>query len=179
MEYCGLKYQGNSSHSKSKKKSVLKRRGPRKLTNFTRFWPILLNSARLMRVMHYDEFNAKLCVIMCAKTHILECRDVRIFFFFHHFEQFHEITQLCARTIFTSLNMYDTNNDIYRVSLDHCMELREHANGDKDIFSTERKMRKQRQKMKQIRERQYEREKAREKNNLFYFINTTLGKRGK
>ncbi|XP_043275966.1 zinc finger CCCH-type with G patch domain-containing protein [Venturia canescens] len=60
-------------------------------------------------------------------------------------------------------------------SLDHCMELREHAGGDKDLFTAERKMQKQRRKMEQQREKQYIREKAREKNNVFNFINTTLG----
>lgn len=62
--------------------------------------------------------------------------------------------------------------------IDHCMELREHAGGDKDLFSAERKMRKQRQKMEQQREKEYQREKAREKNNVFNFINTTLGDKG-
>lgn len=55
------------------------------------------------------------------------------------------------------------------------MELRENAGGDKNLFSVERKMRKQRQKLEQQREKQYQREKEREENNVFNFINATLG----
>lgn len=58
---------------------------------------------------------------------------------------------------------------------DHCMELREIAGGDKDLFSAERKMRKQQQKLEQQRERQYQREKQKEDRNVFNFINKTLG----
>lgn len=54
------------------------------------------------------------------------------------------------------------------------MELRENAGGDKNLFSVERKMRKQ-QKLEQQREKQYQREKEREENNIFNFINATLG----
>ncbi|KMQ88384.1 zinc finger ccch-type with g patch domain-containing [Lasius niger] len=64
-------------------------------------------------------------------------------------------------------------------SLDHCMELREFAGGDKDLFSAERKMRKQQQKLEQQREREYEREKRREDRNVFNFINKTLGDKPK
>lgn len=55
------------------------------------------------------------------------------------------------------------------------MELREFAGGDKDLFSAERKMRKQQQKLEQQREKQYQREKERENSNVFNFINKTLG----
>lgn len=55
------------------------------------------------------------------------------------------------------------------------MELRERAGGDRDLFTAERKMEKQRRKIEQQREKQYIREKAREKSNVFNFINTTLG----
>ncbi|XP_014473719.1 PREDICTED: zinc finger CCCH-type with G patch domain-containing protein [Dinoponera quadriceps] len=64
-------------------------------------------------------------------------------------------------------------------SLDHCMELREFAGGDKDLFSVERKMRKQQQKSEQQRERQYQKEKERENSNVFNFINKTLGDKPK
>ncbi|XP_032676038.1 zinc finger CCCH-type with G patch domain-containing protein [Odontomachus brunneus] len=64
-------------------------------------------------------------------------------------------------------------------SLDHCMELREFAGGDKDLFSAERKMRKQQQKLEQQRERQYQREKEKEDSNVFNFINKTLGDKPK
>ncbi|XP_076627354.1 zinc finger CCCH-type with G patch domain-containing protein [Colletes latitarsis] len=60
-------------------------------------------------------------------------------------------------------------------SLDHCMELRENAGGDKNLFSVERRMRKQQQKLEQQRERQYQRVKQQEKKNIFNFLNTTLG----
>ncbi|XP_046417487.1 zinc finger CCCH-type with G patch domain-containing protein [Neodiprion fabricii] len=60
-------------------------------------------------------------------------------------------------------------------SLDHCMELRENAGGDKDLFSVERRLNKQRRRMDQIREKQYERDVKRERNNVFNFINATLG----
>ncbi|XP_012542684.1 zinc finger CCCH-type with G patch domain-containing protein [Monomorium pharaonis] len=64
-------------------------------------------------------------------------------------------------------------------SLDHCMELREFAGNDKDLFSAERKMRKQQQKLEQQREKQYQREKQKEDNNVFNFINRTLGDKPK
>ncbi|XP_003699862.1 zinc finger CCCH-type with G patch domain-containing protein [Megachile rotundata] len=64
-------------------------------------------------------------------------------------------------------------------SLDHCMELRENAGGDKNLFSVERRMQKQQQKLEQQRERQYQREKEREQNNVFNFINSTLGDKPK
>ncbi|XP_076674218.1 zinc finger CCCH-type with G patch domain-containing protein isoform X2 [Andrena cerasifolii] len=61
-------------------------------------------------------------------------------------------------------------------SLDHCMELRENAGGDKNLFSVERRMRRQQQKLEQQRVKQYQREKQKEKKNIFNFINTTLAK---
>ncbi|XP_076232478.1 zinc finger CCCH-type with G patch domain-containing protein [Calliopsis andreniformis] len=64
-------------------------------------------------------------------------------------------------------------------SLDHCMELRENAGGDKDLFSVERKMRKQQQRLEQQREKQYQREKLQERKNVFNFINATLGDKPK
>ncbi|CAK9821789.1 Zinc finger CCCH-type with G patch domain-containing protein [Anthophora retusa] len=64
-------------------------------------------------------------------------------------------------------------------SLDHCMELRENANGDKNLFSVERRMRRQQQKLEQQREKQYQREKEREQKNVFNFINATLGDKPK
>ncbi|XP_011702720.1 PREDICTED: zinc finger CCCH-type with G patch domain-containing protein [Wasmannia auropunctata] len=64
-------------------------------------------------------------------------------------------------------------------SLDHCMELREFAGDDKDLFSAERKMRKQQQKLEQQRERQYQKEKQKEDNNVFNFINKALGDKPK
>lgn len=63
-------------------------------------------------------------------------------------------------------------------SLDHCMELRQFAGDDKDLFSAERKMRKQ-QKLEQQRERQHQKEKQKEDNNIFNFINKTLGDKPK
>ncbi|XP_011861995.1 PREDICTED: zinc finger CCCH-type with G patch domain-containing protein [Vollenhovia emeryi] len=64
-------------------------------------------------------------------------------------------------------------------SLDHCMELREFAGNDKDLFSAERKMRKQQHKMERQREKQYQREKQKEDSNVFNFINKTLGDKPK
>lgn len=59
------------------------------------------------------------------------------------------------------------------------MELREFAGNDKDLFSAERKMRKQQHKLEQQKERQYQREKQREDNNVFNFLNKALGDRRK
>lgn len=64
-------------------------------------------------------------------------------------------------------------------SPDHCMQLREFAGGDKDLFSAERKMRKQQRKLDQQRERQYQRDKQKEDSNVFNFINKTLGDKRK
>ncbi|XP_012269744.2 zinc finger CCCH-type with G patch domain-containing protein isoform X1 [Athalia rosae] len=60
-------------------------------------------------------------------------------------------------------------------SLDHCMELRENANGDKDLFSVERRLKRQQQRMDQLREKQYQKEIRNERSNVFNFINSTLG----
>lgn len=54
------------------------------------------------------------------------------------------------------------------------MELRENAGEDENLFSVERRMRKQQQKLEQQKEKQYQREKEREENNMFNFINATL-----
>ncbi|XP_043500438.1 zinc finger CCCH-type with G patch domain-containing protein [Polistes fuscatus] len=59
-------------------------------------------------------------------------------------------------------------------SLDHCMELREIAGNDKNLFSAEFKMRKKQQKLERQRQREYEREKEKEQSNIFNFLNTTL-----
>lgn len=58
------------------------------------------------------------------------------------------------------------------------MELREFAGDDKDLFSAERKMRKQ-QKLEQQRKRQYQRAKQKEDSNVFNFINKALGDKRK
>ena len=55
------------------------------------------------------------------------------------------------------------------------MTLRENAGGDEDLFSVERKMQKQKKKLEQQRQKEYLREKNREKNNLFNFMNSTFG----
>ncbi|XP_018347254.1 PREDICTED: zinc finger CCCH-type with G patch domain-containing protein [Trachymyrmex septentrionalis] len=59
-------------------------------------------------------------------------------------------------------------------SLDYCMELREFAGDDKDLFSAERNMRKQQQKLEQQRERQYQKQKQKDDNDVFNFINKAL-----
>lgn len=68
--------------------------------------------------------------------------------------------------------------DLFHFS-DHCMELRELAGGDKDLFSAERKMRKQQRKLEQQRKKQYQREKQKDDKNVFNFINKTLGDKRK
>ncbi|XP_066597078.1 zinc finger CCCH-type with G patch domain-containing protein isoform X2 [Prorops nasuta] len=60
-------------------------------------------------------------------------------------------------------------------SLDHCMELRELSGDSKDIFSMEKRIRKQQQQIEKQAERQYHREKERQKHNVFNFLNSTLG----
>lgn len=55
------------------------------------------------------------------------------------------------------------------------MALRENAGGDKDLFSVERKMQKQKRKLEQQRKKEYLSEKQKEKNNVFNFLNATLG----
>lgn len=57
-------------------------------------------------------------------------------------------------------------------SLDHCMELRERANGDKDLFNVERKLKKQQKKQEEINVRAYER--ARQSGNVFNFLNDNV-----
>lgn len=59
------------------------------------------------------------------------------------------------------------------------MTLRENAGGDKDLFSVERKMQRQKKKLEQQRQKEYLREKQREKNNVFTFINNTFGNKRK
>ncbi|XP_011049578.1 PREDICTED: zinc finger CCCH-type with G patch domain-containing protein [Acromyrmex echinatior] len=59
-------------------------------------------------------------------------------------------------------------------SLDYCMELREFAGDDKDLFSAERNMRKQQQKLEQQREREYQKQKQKDDNDVFNFINKAL-----
>lgn len=57
-------------------------------------------------------------------------------------------------------------------SLDHCMELREQANGDKDLFSVERKLKQMKKKEERISANAYAREK--QKTDVFSFINDTV-----
>ena len=57
-------------------------------------------------------------------------------------------------------------------SLDHCMELREKANGDKDLFNFEKKLKKQKKKQEQVNMRAYERE--RQSSNVFNFLNDNI-----
>lgn len=57
-------------------------------------------------------------------------------------------------------------------SLDHCMELREQANGDKNLFSVERKLKQMKKKEERISVNAYEREK--QKTDVFSFINDTV-----
>lgn len=61
-------------------------------------------------------------------------------------------------------------------SLDHCMELREQANGDKDLFSVERKLKQRKKKQEQINIKAYEREK--QKTDVFSFINDNIFSNG-
>lgn len=56
-------------------------------------------------------------------------------------------------------------------SLDHCMNLREQANGDRNLFSVERKLKKLQDKQKAINEKAYTREKP---TNVFDFINNQI-----
>ncbi|XP_011306166.1 zinc finger CCCH-type with G patch domain-containing protein isoform X2 [Fopius arisanus] len=58
-------------------------------------------------------------------------------------------------------------------SLDHCMKLKEEAAGNKNLFTVERKLRKEKQKIDRQLAKQYDKEKEKEKN-IFDFINTTL-----
>lgn len=58
-------------------------------------------------------------------------------------------------------------------SLDHCMELRESANGDKDLFSVEKKLQSIQKKQEFINAKAYERESQR-REDVFSFINDTI-----
>lgn len=57
-------------------------------------------------------------------------------------------------------------------SLDHCMNLREQANGDECLFSVERKLKKQKERQELINAKAYEREKS--KPDVFAFINNSV-----
>lgn len=59
------------------------------------------------------------------------------------------------------------------------MELREFAGDDKDLFSAERNMRKQQQKLEQQREREYQKQKQKDDNDVFNFINKALSDKRK
>lgn len=57
-------------------------------------------------------------------------------------------------------------------SLDHCMNLRELAGGDENLFSAERKLKKMQRKQEALSKKQYEKEKN--KTDVFEFLNNTL-----
>lgn len=57
-------------------------------------------------------------------------------------------------------------------SLDHCMELREKANGDRDLFSVERRLKRNKQLQEQRNTKAYERESR--KVDVFSFMNETV-----
>lgn len=57
-------------------------------------------------------------------------------------------------------------------SLDHCMALREQANGDKDLFSVEKKLKRQQQKQEILNAKAYEREKQNQ--DIFNFLNQNI-----
>ncbi|XP_037035733.1 zinc finger CCCH-type with G patch domain-containing protein [Bradysia coprophila] len=57
-------------------------------------------------------------------------------------------------------------------SLDYCMELRERANGDKDLFNVDRKWKKQQKKQELVNARAYERN--RQSSNVFNFLNDSI-----
>lgn len=57
-------------------------------------------------------------------------------------------------------------------SLDHCMALREQANGDKNLFSVERKLKRQQEKQEVLNIKAYEREKK--KQDIFSFLNQNI-----
>lgn len=58
-------------------------------------------------------------------------------------------------------------------SLDHCMALREQANGDKDLFSVEKKLKRQQERQERQNVKAYEREKQRD-DNIFNFLNQNI-----
>lgn len=57
-------------------------------------------------------------------------------------------------------------------SLDHCMALREQANGDKNLFSVERKLKRQQERQEIINAKAYEREK--QNHDIFNFLNQNI-----
>lgn len=57
-------------------------------------------------------------------------------------------------------------------SLDHCMALREQAKGDKDLFSVERKLKRQQERQEIINAKAYEREKQNQ--DIFSFLNQNI-----
>lgn len=57
-------------------------------------------------------------------------------------------------------------------SLDHCMALREQANGDKNLFSVERKLKRQQERQEIINAKAYEREKLNQ--DIFSFLNQNV-----
>lgn len=59
-------------------------------------------------------------------------------------------------------------------SLDHCMTLREQANGDKDLFSVEKKWKRQQERQERQNVKAYEREKQKDHNNVFNFLNQNI-----
>lgn len=61
-------------------------------------------------------------------------------------------------------------------SLDACMELREAANGDKDYFSVERKLKRAQRRQQAANEKAYEREAKR--TDVFAFLNTSVLSQG-
>lgn len=56
-------------------------------------------------------------------------------------------------------------------SLDHCMELREKADGDKDLFSVERRLKRMKKKQEGLNAKAYAKPKPKD---LFSFINNTI-----
>lgn len=58
-------------------------------------------------------------------------------------------------------------------SLDHCMALREQANGNKDLFSVEKRLKRQQERQERQNVKAYEREKQRE-DNIFNFLNQNI-----
>ena len=57
-------------------------------------------------------------------------------------------------------------------SLDYCMNLREQANGDKNLFSVEKKLDKLRKRQEQINKKEYE--KGKNEVDMFHFLNTRI-----
>ncbi|XP_017789428.1 PREDICTED: zinc finger CCCH-type with G patch domain-containing protein isoform X2 [Habropoda laboriosa] len=64
-------------------------------------------------------------------------------------------------------------------SLDHCMELRENANGDKNLFTVERRKLKQPQKLGQQSEKRHQKANKRAEKDVFNFINAMLDNKPK